>query len=365
MRICVSDYLFQSGGTIDITIHEVVDGGKIREVRAASGGPWGGNNVNKAYHEFLSDLLGQEIFLDFRKNHVDDFMDVMREFEAKKQTMKGDGSSAIIRMPLCLIQCSEDVSENIRTSEKYKELVQFKKDKLIMKEDIFFNLFKPTTDKIIEHLRDILETEENISSLLLIGGFAESYFLQKEIRSHFGTKNIIIPNEASLSVLKGSVLFGHNRGVVKSRILKCSYGLECSHDFVKGLHDISKMYTNKSGILKCRDVFGSIAKMGDSVDLDTVSPERYLLVDEPNLDLAKVSIYISTINDSPRYITEDGCRKIGYIEIPLQGDRTSLNRKIYFSLKFGDTEVKVLCRQEDSTRIQETLLNLLEEESLE
>lgn len=296
---------------------------------------------------------------------MDDFIDVMREFEAKKQTMKGDGSSAIMRMPLCLIQHFKDLSESGKISEKYAELVQLKKDKLALNEDLFYSLFKPTIDNITDHLKVVLEKEENISTLLLIGGFAESCFLQNAIRSNFGDKHIIVPNEASLSVLKGSVIFGHNRGIVKSRILKCSYGIECSHDFVKGLHDPAKKYTSQTGILKCRDVFGLIAKMGDSVDIDTASSERYLVVDEPNLEVAKISIYISTILESPRYITQEGCRKIGFIEIPLVGDRNSLNRKIYFSIKFGDTEVKVLCRQDDSRRIRETLLNLLDEDSID
>ncbi|KAL3879860.1 hypothetical protein ACJMK2_032139 [Sinanodonta woodiana] len=40
------------GGTIDITVHEVLSDGKLKELHKASGGAWGGTQVDEAYRQF-------------------------------------------------------------------------------------------------------------------------------------------------------------------------------------------------------------------------------------------------------------------------------------------------------------------------
>lgn len=44
------------GGTVDITIHEVVDNRTVKEVEAASGGPWGGVTVDQLFFKFLESI---------------------------------------------------------------------------------------------------------------------------------------------------------------------------------------------------------------------------------------------------------------------------------------------------------------------
>jgi len=47
-----------TGGTIDITVHEVVSGGKLRELTIASGGDWGGTLVDREFEQFLEQVFG-------------------------------------------------------------------------------------------------------------------------------------------------------------------------------------------------------------------------------------------------------------------------------------------------------------------
>ena len=47
-----------SGGTVDITVHEVMSNGNLKEIHAASGGAWGGTKVDDAYEKFLIDIMG-------------------------------------------------------------------------------------------------------------------------------------------------------------------------------------------------------------------------------------------------------------------------------------------------------------------
>ena len=46
------------GGTVDITIHEVVEEGKLKLLNYASGGAWGGTCVDAAFEKFLRSIVG-------------------------------------------------------------------------------------------------------------------------------------------------------------------------------------------------------------------------------------------------------------------------------------------------------------------
>jgi len=55
----VFTYVFRyTGGTIDITVHEVVRGDKLRELTIASGGDWGGTLVDRELEQFLEQVFG-------------------------------------------------------------------------------------------------------------------------------------------------------------------------------------------------------------------------------------------------------------------------------------------------------------------
>ncbi|XP_060600608.1 uncharacterized protein LOC132754036 [Ruditapes philippinarum] len=54
------------GGTVDITIHEVCENGKIKEVHAACGGDWGGTSVDKEFEAVILELVGTQLFQRFK-----------------------------------------------------------------------------------------------------------------------------------------------------------------------------------------------------------------------------------------------------------------------------------------------------------
>ena len=90
------------------------------------------------------------------------------------------------------------------------------------------SLFQPTLNAIRAHIANVLENCESggISYLFLVGGFAESAILQKNIRDAFSDKlKVIIPQGVSLAILKGAVLFGVDPTVVSSRRSRLTYGV--------------------------------------------------------------------------------------------------------------------------------------------
>ena len=62
--------------------------------------------------------------------------------------------------------------------------------------------------------------------MFLVGGFAESPFLQQELRRSFGeSMRIIIPQDVALTILKGAVVFGLDPTVVTVRRSRLTYGI--------------------------------------------------------------------------------------------------------------------------------------------
>ncbi|KAL5012749.1 hypothetical protein ScPMuIL_011300 [Solemya velum] len=76
------------GGTVDITLHEVTKDRTIKELHQASGGPWGGTRVDEEFRKLLIKILGCPVFTKFQHNYMDDYLELLREFELKKRDIK-------------------------------------------------------------------------------------------------------------------------------------------------------------------------------------------------------------------------------------------------------------------------------------
>ncbi|KAH3788758.1 hypothetical protein DPMN_166906 [Dreissena polymorpha] len=68
------------------------------------------------------------------------------------------------------------------------------------------------------------------------------------------------------------------------------------------------------------------------------------------------SIYTTT-NKAVQYVTDEGCRKIGCLRIPLSGSGT--DRWVTVRLYFGVTEIKVEGKEEATGRITSTVVDFL------
>ncbi|XP_060606755.1 heat shock 70 kDa protein 12A-like [Ruditapes philippinarum] len=72
------------GGTVDLTVHHIEYDGRLSEIARASGGAWGGTQVDEAYLKFLEELFCRCVFQAFRENNTSDFLEMLREFEINK-----------------------------------------------------------------------------------------------------------------------------------------------------------------------------------------------------------------------------------------------------------------------------------------
>ncbi|CAC5408557.1 unnamed protein product [Mytilus coruscus] len=84
------------GSTADITVHQINGDGSLKEVVPASGGPWDSKSIDEAFHSFLKKICGPKVMEELRETELEDFIDLFREFETKKRSIRVDQTNKVV-----------------------------------------------------------------------------------------------------------------------------------------------------------------------------------------------------------------------------------------------------------------------------
>ena len=333
-----------TGGTADIIAHEIQANGGLKEIKHASGGDWGGTNVDDEFLALLQSIHGQS-FEDFKKNQVDDYFDLLREFEVKKRTpqIQADRSSSIVlRVPLSVTSLPR-TKLNTAIVGKSLTSLYFEKDRIRLEHDLFKLFFKTSQEKIVSHIEALLAQEglSNVSTLVLVGGYAESQLLQDFIRASFSSKTLIVPNQPGLAVLKGAVIFGHDPSVIAQRVCRFTYGIGINSRFDEKIHTIESQFTNEDGYLMAKDCFSIHCKIGQNVKTDVFQESQSYIPSTIDQTSVVFPLYACP-RENPIYATELDCFRIGTIKVSCKGMKGPRSeRDILVSLGFGGTEITI------------------------
>ncbi|XP_052779373.1 heat shock 70 kDa protein 12B-like [Mya arenaria] len=347
------------GGTVDITVHEVGGSGELKELYKASGGAWGGTKVDDAYEKFLVEITGLGVMGAFKESHMEDYIDLFRDFEIKKRDIstKKSGGKINLRMPLALVETVKEVTgktikETILGSA-YGERIKHHGDKIRVDADIVIELFDEPVTSILSHVSTLLKESavRGCSKIVMVGGFSESPILQERVQKRFSGMSVIVPNEAGLAVLKGAVIFGHSPTTIAERVCKFTYGYGSTHVYSETCsHPKGRRETDENGDLRCYDIFVRRARVGEKVKLSQEGQESTTTPVFASQNTIGFEIYAS-LNPNPTHTTEKECSKIGYLEIPI--DDTSLGKDREFGVRFifGGTEIEVKVEDKADKRV--------------
>jgi len=332
-RYCVT------GGTVDVSVHEKNPDGTLKVLHRPSGGPWGGTNVDNQYITWLANLFGRDAIKELTGEFMADYLYMLREFENKKRTVTPDlNQKIILRVPYALNEKCKNTEIQIACLNLEKDVDIFK-DKIRVSADIAKSWFQESIDGTIRHLTVILSepSMEDVTSILLVGGFAESKLMQDAVKMAFKDRTVIIPEEAGLAVLKGAVLFGHRPRLVSSRCVPFTYGYAVAVPFDDSRHSSEQMCIDSYGDRMVNNCFMKVVEIGTSVDVGTDIKAPSTLVLQKHKE-EKVFIYASTDRD-PEYITYPSCTKMGKLNMGYAPGETMADNKVQVYFTFGDTEL--------------------------
>lgn len=180
----------------------------------------------------------------FSFEHKYDFLDLLRDFETKKRIISPEQAEKVtFNIPNSLSETFrlKNPGSNIKdvtSKSKHETLVIWIREKLRIDAQVMRALFDENCEKIVAHMKELFmhPAVQEVSSILLVGGFAESVMLQTAINEAFKNKNVIIPEDAGLAVLKGAVLYGHEPQNITGRVCKYTYGVGINKKFDSTIH---------------------------------------------------------------------------------------------------------------------------------
>ncbi|KAK3603239.1 hypothetical protein CHS0354_007569 [Potamilus streckersoni] len=353
------------GGTVDITVHEVVGGGKLKELHKATGGAWGGIAVDEAFRQFIIKLVGNPVFQKFTIENTDDMLDMFRAFEVKKREMQLMKESTVtLRIPVSLIRIFEkdtgEVLKETMSQTEFSDKIKLLNDKLKVDGTIIRGFFSKSVQSITQYVKSLLKSKqlEGAKSIIMVGGFSECQMLQESIVSSFPEISIIVPQDASLAVLKGAVIYGHNQDAIVQRVCRYTYGIAGAKPFIQGVHKEEHREETDVGLL-CDNMFIKFVEVGESIKLHERRGEHYFKLNMENQDTYSFPIYISS-ETSPTYVTDEGCRILGCGTIVNLDKAVPLkDRKVEVSIIFGGTEMEVEAKEVHTGRKSNVVVDFL------
>ncbi|PXX71685.1 Hsp70 protein [Nocardia tenerifensis] len=357
-------------GTVDITSYEVVgtdDRPRLAGLGVPTGAALGAGDLDR---EFIRGIvrarLGQALAWEMAADGasrialLDDWERAKRDFDPRR------GGPLNVTLPPKVLR--KLYVEDDRSRAALAAAQGGVDDSIVLSPGEVRSLFDKTITPMIalvaEHIRAL--PRGTPPSLLLVGGFAQSHYLQDRFRQAFSgivTQVLTAPRPAH-AVLFGAVRSGLE-GVVVSRPSQFTYGIAVRRRFHEHSDQLRRMHIDEDGDLWCEDAFAVLVTMGQQVVVGHEISQQFCPSDS---DTASLGIRLfQTKNPRPRYIDEPGSEHLLTIDIDIRGTvgEPIAKRKITVTLVFGLVELAMRVLDRNTGVEQRASMNYLIEEAAE
>ncbi|EFJ27612.1 hypothetical protein SELMODRAFT_411756 [Selaginella moellendorffii] len=338
------------GGTIDLVVHEKVEGGssyEVREVSASSGELGGGTYVDKNFLGLLKRKIGcLESFDDPETLHK-----ITRWWLGSLGKSSFDGTGfKLYELPRKLSKAWKKFDEQLGCAEghdeEYYEKIKLSEEELRGIFDTEIEKVAALIDKQLSHCRDTM-----IQHVFLVGGFAESPYLVKKITEKYNSSNagatreVIAPPSPGAAICKGAVALGFGTAAVVSRISKKWYGLRTAQRFQEGDREEYK-FVNDEGVDMCDEKFQIFVKNGESIAEDTFVSDGNFGPSFAKQRSMTIELFSSSGEIAPSYVTDPGCKRLGkYIFDISENMELGHKRSVFVSMYFGRSSIQVFAQR--------------------
>lgn len=335
------------GGTIDISVKEVLSDRTLKELHRASGNGLGGDSINIRFFQYFEKVFRKRAMSSFKNEnkHKATLYDLETEIELKKRNLDFDlhGNLKLV-LPSCLIDIFEE-NEKIDFEEHLESFqgLSYKRGKLLVNQGIITEIFKPSVTSLVQLMQKIIAQENvtRISDIIMVGGFSQSPIVSKTVKDLFKHENInvIIPNDPDLAVLQGAVLYRYWPEVVRTRRSPYTYGTRLLRLWLEGDDESKKIRRGKSKEIFCGDHFEKFVSLNEEFETGQTATLEVYPVEADTTEMA-IDVYTSNKSD-PRYTTDTGCEKLGRLVVQMSDTTKGLDRRVDVTMTMGSTEIVV------------------------
>ncbi|KAI9330672.1 hypothetical protein DFJ73DRAFT_899862 [Zopfochytrium polystomum] len=343
------------GGTIDVTVHTIVDASEItvKEAVPCGGGDFGSHEINKQFFKLMNDVVGRLAISEFEKKHPAVWVELENAWEKAKCTFTGSENTAVT-LP------SEIARHFERNCADYNKMHSgnfvIEDDRLYIQPADMMKLFAPAIQTTVAHIRDTLAKSREASAVLLVGNFANSAILQAEFRKAFETPKckVVVPSQPGDCVMKGAVLLGNAPQSVTERISRFAFGTDFCPRFDPKVHSIrhKKIIEGKEYAANQASWF---VEYGEKVPFGKIVSQTFFPIRS-----GQNSVVFNVFEGRAAGITyltemERNVRKLGILS-SAEAKPSLIKQGVKFSMLFGFSEIRVLAETADG-RITSATLN--------
>uniref|UniRef100_UPI003AAF882A heat shock 70 kDa protein 12A-like n=1 Tax=Centroberyx gerrardi TaxID=166262 RepID=UPI003AAF882A len=329
------------GGTIDITVHEVLGGGALKELDRASGNDLGGQNVDKKFKSFLKEIFSDDLWDEYERSYPSECQRMMYNFSVLKCVEE----DVEISCPYNLAALAQK-RQNIEMFFQTVQGASWDDGAIIISKEKMKSFFDESLSGITKNLREILKKDLRIEYIVLVGGYASSVILRKHINKQFDSQcKVLCPFKAQEAIMKGAVMFGRHPEVVASRKSAFTYGVGMCERFDESKHKAENKLSNKEGDW-CDDVFMKLVEIDQNVGWNETKEHIFSPI-EADQTSATFPFYRTERKD-PKYVDEWGIDPVGSFDVSMPDTKRGTDREIKLEIKFGSTEIQATATDIDS-----------------
>jgi hypothetical protein len=322
------------GGTVDVTVSEVtgVEPYALKEILPASGDAWGGTLVDAEARKFFNALLAP------RGAHaVGNLADaasltaVMDSWEQAKSTWDPEDPQRCVAKVEGLASVCEAIGGAAVMAERVTafnaanglegaDAVAYRPRAfaLWLPSALVRTFFDACVGPICAHMLQLFEEADRLGYVIkfvfLVGGFAESVYLQRAVRAALTPPQpegyaplsdgagaapcfaeLIVPNKPVQVVNRGSALWGlYPQAFIQTRVSRYTYAIGLAEEYIAALHEPlpapSYLYRRPDGRAFSTDVLVPLVQRGDVLPID-FSVEREAFPLSSTQATAKFDLY--------------------------------------------------------------------------
>ena len=321
-----------------MTVYQQHGDDAIEEIYKETSDAYGAemNPITRQFEEVLDELFGAQILNDYRKLFPCDWLKIMQNFEAKIHAFQNGETK--IYLPGSFVASVNDFRSPYMNKYGEGDVKVFEDEYLCLSPSVMIRLLQPFMEYVKHILRALLRKPHlsKVKTIFLFGGFANS-LLQEEIKNEFAGKYCVtVPRDVIDVVVKGAVMVALTTVATKRRVVRASYGADCSRNFARGKHPECKKFL-VNGKEKCRDLFNCFVKENDTVKHGEEISVRYRPREGNETDI-RYTFFAAPTSDTI-FVTDPGVTEIGSLLLHSPDTRQGLERDILVSMYFGGTEV--------------------------